>query len=72
MSAIYLTAAELQGITGYKRVSAQLRWIREQGLKYAIRGDGSVLVSRAHFELSMGGIPPKAVRAIIEPDFSAI
>ena len=66
-----LTSDELREITGFKKYSAQLRWLRQQGFKVLPRRDGMPLISRAHFECVMGGILPSST-SDFEPDFSSL
>lgn len=69
---IYLTEQEIVGITNYRRSSAQLRWLREQGFKAKLRADRTVLVSRAHFERVMGAIMEVKPEHDPEPRFDAL
>ena len=72
-SSIHLTQEELKAITGRSRWNAQLRWLRSNGFTVLQRADGMPLVSRAHFELVMGGVGSEmASRREIEPDFDAL
>ena len=73
MLPIYLTAQELQGITGFVKASAQVRSLRQMGFQFVLRADGSPLVSRTHFEKLLGGaglLPPPSAAA--EPDYSSL
>jgi len=69
---IYLTTEELQGITGFKKASAQVRALRRMGFQFITRADGSPLVSRAHFELLLCGLPIAGSIDTDEPDFSSL
>ena len=69
---IYLTAQELLGITGYKRNNCQERWLFENGIMYLKRRDGSLLVSRRHFEVMMGGLEGSDADRYFEPDYSSL
>ncbi|NGP52125.1 DUF4224 domain-containing protein [Thioalkalivibrio sp. XN8] len=69
---IYLTDRELEAITGRRRSSAQIRWLRSNGFLCIRRGDGRPLVSRSHFEAVMGGILPAPCLDYPEPDFEAL
>lgn len=37
---MFLTADQLAGLTGYQKPSAQIRWLRDQGLRHWVRADG--------------------------------
>ena len=69
---IYLTAEELQGITGLKKPTAQVRALRKMGFQFITRADGSPLMSRSHFELHMCGLPLSGSSENDEPDFSSL
>ena len=70
---LYLTEHELVGITGKVRPSAQLRWLRSEGFIAKRRADGSVLVSRRHYEEVMGGANSAARdRRKRTPNFGAL
>lgn len=73
MSSIHLTPEELRAVTGRARWSAQIRWLRANGFTVLQRADGMPLVSRAHFELVMGGVDGDgAARREVEPDYDAL
>jgi hypothetical protein len=69
---IHLTDSELEAITGRRRSSAQLRWLRANGFLCIRRGNGRPLVSRSHFEAVMGGISRAVKAPTPEPDFDAL
>ena len=69
---VYLTDRELEAITGRRRSSAQLRWLRANGFLCIRRGDGRPLVSRSHFEAVMGGISRSLMATTPEPDFDSL
>ena len=72
MSLIYLTAEELKGITGYSTPSAQVRWLQMNGFTVLLRGDGKPLISRAHFEIKMGGFLNPTKQQEYQPNLGAI
>jgi hypothetical protein len=43
---MFLTADELQTLTGYRRGSAQIRWLVRQGVAHYVRADGKPAVAR--------------------------
>lgn len=62
---MFLTAAELNDLTGLKQGAAQVRWLRRNGIPHTIRVDGkpSVLSS---------AINPKSSQPPRRPDFAAL
>jgi len=69
---LFLTASELEGVTGKKRHSNQAAWLVENGFKFKPRANGSLLVSRRHFEIVMGGILDRMFIGYSEPDFDSL
>jgi hypothetical protein len=51
---MFLTADELAEWTGYKRPSAQMRWLRDNGLPFMVGGDGLPKVLRRAVEARLG------------------
>ena len=49
-SLLILAAEELQEITGRKRYSAQVRALREMGIRHWVRPDGKPVVPVSEFE----------------------
>jgi len=70
MSGLCLTLEELREITGRMKASAQVRFLRQNGINFILRADGKPLVSRTHFEAIMGGEVRVRRPAEPEPDFS--
>ncbi len=52
---MFLTTTELIDLTGYKRASFQLRWLRESGFKCSVAGNGRINVLKSHIYVVMGG-----------------
>ena len=71
MSSLTLTDAELVELTGKRRPSAQIRALRHMGIHHKRRGDGTLVVARAHFELLLGGETPGKPKKI-EPDWNKV
>jgi hypothetical protein len=67
-----MLSEELVGITGFKRNANQAEWLRENGFQFKLRADGSVLISRRHFEFVMGGIEDRMFIGYPEPDFDSL
>lgn len=68
-----LTHEEITAITNKKRKPSQLRALRFMGVEHKIRPDGSILISRSHFEKLLDG-DSSNVRfySEMEPDWSAM
>ncbi len=64
---IYLTAKEVEGITGKRRHRAQVRALGRMGIQCRVRPDGRPIVSRTAFENCTVSTPQQA-----EPDFGAL
>lgn len=56
---MFLTAAELADLTGYVRPSAQVRWLRANGYRFEIGGDGLPKVLRSAVTAKLGGSLPE-------------
>lgn len=62
---ILLTDAELQTLTGYRRPSKQIDWLRQHGVRFMVGADGRPRVLRA--ELETRHYQPRR-----EPNFQAL
>lgn len=62
--------SELKVLTGYTRVSAQIRWLRRNGWRFIVNGLGDPIVAVAEFNRHMVG--GKAAPAAQEPNFEGI
>jgi len=71
MISICLTNEEIIIITGRKKPSAQIKYLRSQGFTVIPRADGTPLVSRTHFEVMMSGGHYSSNPQNFEPDFSS-
>ena len=69
---LFLTVSELEGVTGKKRRARQADWLIENGFKFKTRANGSLVVSRRHFEYVMGGILDRTFIRFPEPDFESL
>lgn len=67
---IYLTAQEVEGITGKHRYRAQVRALARMGIECRTRPDGRPIVSRLAFERTMDGTAHTTRQ--VEPDFEAL
>jgi len=66
---MFLTATELQELTGYKRAADQRRWLKTRGWGFEVRADGSncVLIEEAKNRMLTGKSPRRAT----EPNLDA-
>ncbi|MHB1529908.1 MAG: DUF4224 domain-containing protein [Acidiferrobacteraceae bacterium] len=69
---MFLTATELQELTGRKRWNAQLRWLNMNGVPALVRADGRPMVLRATVEARMGLIAASGPTKAVEPNWSAL
>lgn len=71
---MFLSDEELHELTKRTRRGAQARALRAMGIEHRVRGDGSVVVLRAHVEQVFGVALPKSTKPkpSAEPDWSAI
>lgn len=69
-----LSKDEIIKVTGKKQNHAQRKVLVELNLVYMVRGDGSNVVSRAHFEKTMGGSITESKKTLKtnKPNFDAI
>lgn len=72
MNLIYLTLDEIKGITGRIKSVAQIRWFRQNGFTVLQRADGMPLISRAHFEVKMGGFQAGSKSQNYQPNLGAL
>lgn len=70
---MFLTVNELRELTGYRRPSAQARWLTSHGWRFALNAVGHPRVARAYFERRL--VTREAGRlAVVDcppPDWSA-
>jgi hypothetical protein len=46
---VFLTSAEIERLTGMKRHSAQIRWLRKRGYKIDVNGLGEPILAIAEY-----------------------
>ncbi len=65
---MFLSTSELERLTGKRRPSAQVRWLRAHGFRFTVNGLGEPIVAlgEAHRKL-VGGVAPRQ-----EPDWGAL
>ncbi len=68
---MFLSANELQELTGYIRQSAQIRWLTHNGWHYAVDASGRPRVALAEFNRQLVGTDGGR-RKRAEPNFAAI
>jgi hypothetical protein len=69
---ICLSREELEQVTGLRKFSAQISWLRRNGFNVLRRADGMPLVARSHFEQMMGCTIPSKKNSTQEPDFRSM
>ena len=73
MIGLFLTKDQILELTGYRRPSNQIRWLRDQGFKFKVAADGKprVLVAEVnHLMCSDDGITREIKRQ--KPDYEAL
>lgn len=61
---MFLTADEVETLTGYRKPSAQIRWLREtKRYRFEINGAGHVVIARAWIE----GTPAASAHVVDMP-----
>jgi hypothetical protein len=52
---MFLSAADLETLTGYQRPSAQVRWLRRHGWRFTVNALGQPVIALAEFNRRMVG-----------------
>jgi uncharacterized protein DUF4224 len=52
---VILPQSDIKALTGYVRVSAQIRWLRRHGWRFTVNGLGQPIVAIAEFNRHMVG-----------------
>ena len=65
-----LAKTDLKALTGYVRVSAQIRWLRKHGWRFVVNGLGDPIVALAEFNRHLVG--GRAARAAQEVNLEGI
>jgi hypothetical protein len=68
---MFLAEKDVESLTGYRRPSAQLRWLREHGWRFAVNALGKPAIAIAEFNRRMVGGQTSTMRHQ-EPNWSAI
>lgn len=53
---MFLTPADLQALTGYRRAHEQIKWLRARHWVYELGGDGRPRLLWAYVNRMMGGV----------------
>jgi len=64
---MFLTPAELEQLTGYRRPAAQIGWLRSRGIRHYVNGAGHPVVARAWLDAERNVVPLP-----VRPDLRAI
>jgi hypothetical protein len=54
---VFLTADELEQLTGYRRPGAQIRWLRSRAIRHYVNGAGHPVVARAWLDSDHDLVP---------------
>lgn len=69
-SSLFLTADELNTLTGFKTPARQVEWLRTKGWRFEINGNRRAIVARKYAEKMLGcGVPEEQS---YKPNFSAM
>lgn len=69
---LFLTADQLQILTGRRRPGAQLRWLRQQGIEAVQAADGRVVVAESAVLRRLGIRTTRRDRESAFPDWAAL
>jgi len=68
---VFLAETDVQSLTGYRRPSAQIRWLRRHGWRFVVNALGKPAIAVAEFNRRMvGGV--QRTFAIQEPDWDVL
>ncbi len=69
-SPLFLTADELETLTGFKTPARQVEWLRTKGWRFEINGNRRAIVARKYAEKMLGcGVPEERG---YRPNFGAL
>lgn len=72
-ASLYLTDAELADLTGARRKSLQIEWLRANRWKYRVSREGFPRVAREHWRSQMvGDVEPQPAPMRVRPNFAVI
>ena len=65
-SPLFLTADELNTLTGFKSPRKQVEWLRTKGWRFEINGNRQAIVARKYAEKMLGcGVPEAQTLSLI-------
>jgi hypothetical protein len=64
---MFLSPQQLLNLTGRRRASAQIRWLRQSGYRFAVNALGHPVVAEAEVRRKLVGAPQR-----VAPDFSSL
>jgi hypothetical protein len=68
---MFLAETDVASLTGYRRPSAQIRWLRDNGWRFIVNALGQPVVALAEFNRRMvGGVQRTAANQ--EPNWDAL
>jgi hypothetical protein len=65
---VFLTAADLEQLTGYKKPALQRRWLIKNGYRFDVRADGRASVLSSQVMARQGGARERSA----EPNWEAL
>lgn len=69
---IFLSAEELQELTGYQKPALQRRWLTQNGYQFDVRGDSRPVVMEAQVRFRQFKHLAEPANALEEPDLDAL
>lgn len=69
---MFLKKEEVCEITGFKRASLQIEFLRKNGYTFGMDRMGQPKILRSHMEVMLGGSIDKPRKKRVEPDFEGL
>jgi hypothetical protein len=66
---MFLTDEEIFNLTGYKQTASQIKWLRQNGFKFLIGGDGKPRIMTSYLESIIGSYNISTPKKRVEPNF---
>ena len=67
---MFLTADDIEALTGYKKPKLQRRWLLDHGYRFEVRADGRPAVLASQVEARLRD--PRARKPAAEPNWEAL
>lgn len=67
---MFLTASDIEQLTGYRKPALQRRWLIEHGYRFDVRADGRPVVLVSQIEARQHG--SNRVTSRVEPNWDAV